>query len=167
MMNFGIIRVLSILAFALLVANAASASQEQAKATAAPTEKKQSATASAPTFTDYRGVRIGMSATDVRSKLGKPKIKDKSQDLFVFDENESAQIFYDDQEKVYAISIDYSGKSSDAPSAREVLGKEVTARADGSIYERKPYPDAGYWLSYNRTSGDQPQVTITMQKIPN
>jgi len=146
------IRILFVVAAALLLSSVASASQDKT---------------SAPAFTEYRGIRIGMTADEVREKLGKPKIKDKSQDFFVFAENESAQIFYDDQEKVYAISIDYSGKNVDIPSAREVLGEEVAARADGSIYERKQYKDAGYWLSYNRTSGEQPQVTITMQKIPN
>jgi hypothetical protein len=119
----------------------------------------------APAFAEYRGARIGMTATEVREKLGKPKSKDKSQDLFAFGENELAQIFYDDQEKVYAISIDFTGKNNDAPTAREVLGEDIASRADGSIYQRKNYEDAGYWLSYNRTSGDEPQVTITMQKI--
>ena len=121
----------------------------------------------APSFTEYRGARIGMTATEVREKLGKPKSKDKTQDLFVFGENESAQIFYDEQEKVYAISIDFTGKNNDAPTAKDVLGEDIAAKADGSMYQMKQYQDAGYWLSYNRTSGDEPQVTITMQKIPN
>ena len=121
---------------------------------------------SGPAFTEYRGVRIGMSATDVRQKLGKPKVKDKAQDLFVFTDNESAQIFYDAQENVYAISIDFTGRNNDAPTAREVLNEDVAAKADGSIYRMKQYSDAGYWVSYNRTSSEPPQITITVQKIP-
>jgi hypothetical protein len=124
------------------------------------------ANVSAPVFTDYRGVRIGMAATEVRQKLGKPKIKDKSQDFFVFTENESAQIFYDAQENVYAISIDFTGRNNGAPTVREVLNEDVAAKTDGSIYRMKQYSNAGYWVSYNRTSADPPQVTITMQKIP-
>lgn len=120
---------------------------------------------SGPAFTDYRGVRIGMSATEVRQKLGKPKVKDKTQDLFVFTDNESAQIFYDAQENVYAISIDFTGRNNGAPTVREVLNEDVAASADGSLYRMKQYADAGYWVSYNRTSSDPPQVTITMQKI--
>ena len=107
-----------------------------------------------------------MSATEVRQKLGKPKVKDKRQDLFVFNDNESAQIFYDAQENVYAISIDFTGRNNDAPTARAVLNEDVAARADGSMYRMKQYSNAGYWVSYNRTSNDPPQVTITMQKIP-
>ena len=126
----------------------------------------QLAKASGPAFREYRGVRIGMAATEVRQKLGKPKVKDKSQDLFVFTENESAQIFYDEQESVYAISIDFTGRNNEAPTAREVLSEDVAARADGSMYRMKQYSQAGYWVSYNRTSNDPPQVTITMQKIP-
>jgi hypothetical protein len=119
-----------------------------------------------PAFTEYRGVRIGMSATEVREKLGKPKVTDKTQDLFVFNDNESAQIFYDAQEHVYAISIDFTGRNNDAPTVREVLNEDVTAKPDGSMYRMEQYPNAGYWVSYNRTSSDPAQVTITMQKLP-
>jgi len=27
------------------------------------------------------------------------------------------------------------------------------------------YPEAGYWVSYNRIAGDKPIVTITVQKM--
>ena len=136
-----------------------------------PDQQKTTATSSElarfsdPAFTEYRGLRIGMAATEVRQKLGKPKVKDKSQDLFVFTENESAQIFHDPQENVYAISIDFTGRNNGAPRAREVLNEEVATRADGSTYRMKQYANAAYWVSYNRTSSDPPQVTITMQKI--
>jgi hypothetical protein len=118
-----------------------------------------------PAFTEYRGIRIGMTANEVREKLGKPKLKDKAQDLFVFTDNESAQIFYDAKENVYAISIDFTGRNNSAPTAREVLNEDVAARPDGSMYRMKQYSNAGYWVSYNRTSSDPPQVTITMQKL--
>jgi hypothetical protein len=157
-----------IVLYAILIANiTASAGYQEPAKTTASAEKVGLANTVAPSFKDYRGARIGMTATEVREKLGKPKRKDKTQDLFVFGENELAQIFYDDQEKVYAISIDFTGKNNGAPTAKDVLGEDITAREDGSIYQRKQYQDAGYWLSYNRTSGDEPQVTITMQKIPN
>ncbi len=138
--------------------------QDQQKPTTAASGEL--ATTNGPAFTEYRGVRIGMSATEVRQKLGKPKVKDKTQDLFVFTENESAQIFYDAQETVYAISIDFSGRNNGAPTARAVLNEDVAARADGSMYRMKQYSDVGYWVSYSRTSSDPPQVTITMQRIP-
>jgi hypothetical protein len=88
------------------------------------------------------------------------------EDLFVFGENESAQVFYDEKENVYAISIDFTGRNNDAPTARAVLNEDIAAREDGSMYRLKQYADAGYWVSYNRTNSDPPQITITMQKIP-
>lgn len=106
-----------------------------------------------------------MTTTEVRQKSGKPRIKDNSQDLFVLGANESAQIFYDEDKKVYAISIDFTGRNNDAPTPTDVLGEDIKPRADGSMYRLKHYSDAGYWVSYNRTNGDPPQVTITMQKI--
>jgi hypothetical protein len=127
--------------------------------------KDASKKANLPALTEYRGVRIGMSAMEIRQKLGKPKETDKTQDLFVFSDHEMAQVFYDDEQKVYAISVDYMGKGSDAPTAATILGQDVEAKADGSIFEQRRYPDAGYWVSYNRIDGASPHVTVTMQKI--
>jgi len=132
----------------------------------ASTKGAVSAKASGPKFTEYRGVSIGMTTDDVRQRLGKPKQQDKTQDLFVFSNSESAQIYYDEQQKVYAISIDFSGKGNAAPTAIEILGQDITAKADGSIYQMQQYPAAGYWVSYNRSAGDSPVITVTMQRIP-
>jgi hypothetical protein len=46
-----------------------------------------------------------------------------------------------------------------------VLGTELQAKPDGSMYQLNRYPEAGYWVSYNRTAGDKPIITITMQKM--
>ena len=117
-----------------------------------------------PVFTDYRGVKIGMTAEEVRSKLDGLN-KGEAQDFLVFSERESAQIYYDDKGTVTAISIDYFGADSNAPSPDAVLGVGLQAKADGSMYQLNRYPEAGYWVSYNRTAGDKPIVTITMQKM--
>lgn len=117
-----------------------------------------------PMFDDYRGVTIGMSANEVRSKLNNIK-KGDGQDLLNFSEHETAQIYYDDKGKVTAISIDYIGDNSGAPTPETVLGTTITAKPDGSMYQLNRYSDAGYWVSYNRTAGDKPIITITMQKM--
>ena len=122
------------------------------------------ATTNLPVFTDYRGVRIGMTAEEVRSKLDGLK-KGEGQDFLVFSDRESAQIYYNSEGKVIAISIDYFGGNSNAPSPDAVLGVGLQAKADGSMYQLNRYPEAGYWVSYNRTAGDKPIVTITMQKM--
>ena len=121
--------------------------------------------APAPVFTDYKGVSVGMSAEDVRSKLDHLKEKDKLQDFFVFSDNESAQVFYDDKGKVKAIAVTYIGDDHNAPSPKAVLGEEIQVKPDGSVYELKRYPAAGYWVAYSRTAGNDPVITVTVQKI--
>jgi hypothetical protein len=141
-----------------------STSEEMAKASPAATATNEAA-ANVPVFKDYRGVKIGMSAEEVRAKLDRLKDGGPAQDFFVFSDRESAQIYYDKDRKVTAISVDYFGGESNAPLPDAVLGVDLQAKPDGSMYELKRYPDAGYWVSYNRTAGDKPIVTITIQKI--
>ena len=135
--------------------------QEVAKVNSSTTT---AAKPNAPLFDDYRGITIGMSADDVRSKLNNVK-KGNGQDLVTFSEHESAQIYYDDKGKVTAISIDYFGDNSAAPTPEAVLGTTIQAKPDGSMYQLNRYSEAGYWVSYNRTAGAKPIVTITMQKM--
>lgn len=117
-----------------------------------------------PSFHEYRGVALGMVTDDVRKKLGNPKDKGEEQDFYVFDEKETAQIVYDQTHKVVTISADFL-KTSGVLSAKEVFGAEVEAKPDGSVYKMVRYTKAGYWLSYNRTGGASPLITITLQKI--
>ena len=137
--------------------------QEEVATAENPTASK-TATANTPVFTDYRGVTIGMAADDVRSKLDRIK-EGTRQDFLVYSERESAQIYYDDKGKVMAISVDYFGENSKTPTPEAVLGTTLKPKADGSMYQLDRYPDAGYWVSYNRTAGDKPIVTITIQKM--
>jgi hypothetical protein len=116
-----------------------------------------------PVFKEYHGVTIGMSADEVRSKIDRLKESER-QDLLVLSNKESAQIYYDDKGKVMAVSIDYLDESL-APAPESVLGTTITANENGSMYQLKRYPEAGYWVSYNRTRGDKPIVTITMQRM--
>jgi hypothetical protein len=117
-----------------------------------------------PLYVEYKGVSIGMETGEVRKKLGAPTDKSDAQDFFAFSDKESAQVYYD-KGKVMAVSVNYVGDGSGAPLPKVVLGTEVEAKADGAMYKLVRYPDAGYWVSYNRTGGDDPLVTVTMQKI--
>ena len=133
-----------------------------------PAERIQlndTAIATAPVYKDFMGVTLGMEANEVRERLGHLKDKSERHDFFVFSESQSAQIVYDDHGKVTVISIDYVIKDDGAPSPESVLGEAVPAKPDGSIYLLKRYPAAGYWVAYSRTAGDNPIVTVTMQKI--
>jgi outer membrane protein assembly factor BamE (lipoprotein component of BamABCDE complex) len=114
---------------------------------------------------DYRGVQLGMTADEVRKKLGAPKDKGDEQDFYVFNETETAQVVYDSTHKVITISADFLNPGSSVPTAKQVFGSEVEAKADGSVYRMVRFTKAGYWLSFNRTGGTSPLTTVTFQKI--
>jgi hypothetical protein len=154
------------LVFAATVADGqtvSSPAEQEEVATAVNLSPGNAATPGGPVFKDYRGISIGMSVEEVRGKLDGLN-KGEGQDFLVLSERESAQIYYDKQGKVIAISIDYLG-GSNAPAPNAVLGAALEAKADGSMYQLNRYADAGYWVSYNRTAGDKPIVTITIQKM--
>ncbi len=138
----------------LLFADAAS----QTKNSAPATEAKSS-------LFNYRNVSIGMKADDARKALGEPKEKADDQDFYVFAETESAQVYYDAGRNVTAISITYFGDLSKVPSAKTVLGEDALPKADGSIFKTVRLPKAGYSVSYSKTAGDAPTVSITLQKF--
>ncbi len=117
-----------------------------------------------PLFREYKGVTIGMPAEECRKKLGTPQDKGEQQDFYAFSDNETAQISYDAQHQVAAIAVIYVGADK-APVAKSVLGADLSAKPDGSMYRLVRYPKAGYWVSYSRTAGDSPLVIVTIQKI--
>jgi hypothetical protein len=120
-----------------------------------------------PAFSDFRGVRLGMPAEETRKKLGSPKDKSAEQDLYIYNDTQIVQVFYDKAGAVSAISIDYMNGASGIPTSKDVLGSDTEAKSDGSMYKMVRYPKAGYWVSYSRTAGSEPTTTVTMQKIGN
>ena len=148
----------------LIVFSVTNAQTAQQQEVAVNSKASSTAAANVPVYADYRGIKIGMAADEVRSKVNGIK-KGDAQDFLTFSEHESAQIYYDDKGKVTAISIDYIGDKNGAPTPEAVLGAAIEAKPDGSMYQMNRYHDAGYWVSYNRTAGDKPIVTITMQKM--
>lgn len=157
----------AVLLLSFSVSNGQSSSSQTTQEDVATVLNPKSSTpaaANVPVFTDYRGVTIGMTADQVRAKLERLNTGDR-QDFLAFSEHESAQIYYDKKGKVTAVSIDYFGDTSKAPTPEVVLGMSLTPKADGSMYKMNRYRKAGFWVSYNRTAGDNPIVTITMQKF--
>ena len=112
----------------------------------------------------FRGVKIGMATDEARKKLGSPRDKSPEQDFYVFNDNEAVQIYYE-KGAVSAIAIDYMSGANSVPSPKDVLGADAQAKPDGSIHKVVRYPKAGYWVSYSRTAGTEPTITVTMQKI--
>lgn len=140
------------------------ASNNVAAATAAPVANTEGAT-DAPAFQEYKGVRIGMTAAEARQKLGSPTDKGDAQDFYLVSEKESVQVMYDKEKKVSAIALIYMKAGANAPPAKTVMGTDIEAKPDGSLYKLVRYPKAGYWVSYSRTAGNSPIVSVTMQKM--
>jgi hypothetical protein len=141
----------------------AGARAQKARAAAAPLQARAVIT-DEPLYSEYKGIRIGMTASEVRKKLGEPTQKSDEQDFYAFNEKELAQIFYDNAQKVKAISVDFMGGTG-ATGYKEVVGSKIETKVDGSMYKIVRYPKAGYWVSYNRAAGEAATVTITIQKI--
>ena len=114
-----------------------------------------------PFYKEYRGIRLGMTATEVRTKLGEPGFKSDEQDFYVFSANETAQIVYAAQ-KVVTISTDYTGGVG-APEYKAVVGNGLLlTRPDGSVFRMVTYDSEHFWVSYNKSNSMVPTVTITI-----
>lgn len=162
---------LSALTFPAAAQQSQSSTPSQVTATAqAPAQTgsaaQQALAAPQPLYGEFRGVRLGMTAEEVRRKLGKPEQKSDVMDFFEFSDRERARVYYDEDKKASAVIATYVGKNSEAPGPAAVLGAEVESNADGSMYKMVTYKQAGYWVAYSRTAGDSPLVMITMQKTP-
>jgi hypothetical protein len=120
-----------------------------------------------PVFHDYRGVKIGWVADEVRKKLGNPANKGDEQDFYIFGEKETAQVFYDKATRqVTAISVDFINGAGEVITPQQVFGADFEGKPDGSKSKLVRYPKAGYWVSYSRTAGDSPIITVTIQRLP-
>jgi outer membrane protein assembly factor BamE (lipoprotein component of BamABCDE complex) len=114
-----------------------------------------------PLYKEYRSVRLGMTAAEVRAKLGEPALKSDEQDFYVFSEKETAQVAYDAAQKVVTISIDYAGGVG-APDYKSVVGEGLQQRPDGSVFRMVTYDSERFWVSYNKSGATVPTVTITI-----
>lgn len=116
-----------------------------------------------PLMTDYKGVRIGMTADEAHAKLGKG-LKVDNHEFFVFSDRETAQLLFDSANKVIGISVDFLGGVG-APDYRTVVGPDINVKPDGSMYKMVRYENLGFWVSYNRTANSSVvMVSVTIQK---
>ena len=120
-----------------------------------------------PRYREYRGVRLGMTAAEVRHALGTPKESDGRQEFYVFSDTEMVQVFFDTRRNVWAVTVSYMGEQNKAPTAEKIFGGPVEVKPDGSVYKMVKYERAGYFVAYSRDAGDAPFVTVVMQKLTN
>lgn len=119
-----------------------------------------------PIYAEYKGVHLGMTVKEVRTKLGEPALtalKDNEVDYFIISETETAQIGYDAAWKVKVVSVDYQNGTG-APAPRSVVGAELEPRENGTLYRVTYYDSLGFWVSYSRITSPVTIVTITIQK---
>jgi hypothetical protein len=117
-----------------------------------------------PPFHGFKGVAIGMTVADARQKLGNPTDKSDVQELYSINDKQIVQVYYDGG-KVSAISLMFTNAGADALTPRAVFGSDIEAKPDGSIYKLVRYMKAGYFVAYSRTAGNEPMVSITIQKL--
>jgi hypothetical protein len=156
-----LVRFVLVLATQALLAFSLSFATAQAQRRAAA----QNGDEETPVFHEYRGVQIGMAADEARKKLGGAKDKSEEQDFFVINDKETAQVVYDKAHKVSAISVDYLSGAADVPTPRAVVGSDIQPKPDGSLNKLVRYQKAGFWVCYNKTAGDSPMISVTIQKI--
>ena|SRR5215213_9845567 len=155
--NFWLLNRALLVVISFTIAGVCQAQTSQKRAALAPEED--------PVFHEYRGVKIGWIADEVRKKLGSPANKGEEQDFFMFGEKETCQVMYD-KGQVSAISVDFMNGAKEIITPQQVFGADIDAKPDGSKYKLVRYPKAGYWVSYSRTAGDTPIITVTIQKLP-
>jgi hypothetical protein len=120
-----------------------------------------------PLWQSYKGVTIGMPATEARAKLGAPKSENGDDWSYVFSDTETAEVMLDAQKKVRAVTVMFSEDHQNPPKFEEIFGKGVTVqpKPDGMIYKLIRYADAGYWVSYSRLAGEKAMVIVMIQKL--
>ena len=118
-------------------------------------------------FLDTWGASVPqqLAFADARAKLGKARDTSDAEDYYVYSDNETVQVQYDTDKTVKTISVNYIGSNPSAPAAKLVFGSDAEAKPDGGIFKMVRYPKAGCWISYNKTTGDNPMVVVTMQKM--
>ncbi len=145
----------------LLFALAGLVSNGQSKAPGTGTSKAH-AQAQQQLYMEYRGVRLGMTAVEVRAKLGEPAMKSDEQDFFVISADETTQIAYNAAHKVVTISTDYVGGVG-APDYKTAVGEGMLlTRPDGSLFKMAMYDAERFWVTYNKSAATVPTVTITI-----
>src|SRR5215213_11568197 len=110
--NFWLLNRALLVVISFSIAGAAYGQASQKRANLSPDEE--------PVFLEYRGVKIGWVADEVRKKLGNPANKGEEQDFYMFGEKETCQVLYDKTSKVTAISVDFMSGASEVITPQQV-----------------------------------------------
>jgi len=120
-----------------------------------------------PLIRDLLGITVGMTASDIKKKLGKPESADAT-GMYFRKDGPDVQLQFGTDGKAEMIALMYSAGDKGAPELAEVLGSDYKADPpqNGRIYEALRYPAAGYSIRYSRSKvGDGNMTIITMERI--
>lgn len=117
-----------------------------------------------PLYSEYKGIRLGMTADETRAKLGAPMLKADDGDFYIFSDKETLQLVYDVDHKVKTISVDYTDGIG-APDYKTVVGGELEMTSSGGLYKMRRYDSQGFWVTYHRSAGPVVIVTVTIGKM--
>jgi hypothetical protein len=158
----------SVILFALPAAAQIAEKEEVSSVVAA--QPAVEAAAPAPFIDDVSGVSVGMTADEVKDKLGKPESSDASSMYYELDGSKTLRLRLDADKKVSLIAAMYMGNDANPPKVTDVFGPDVNIEPgeNGSVYKMVRYPSAGFWVAYSRlNAGGDPLTTITIQKLRN
>jgi hypothetical protein len=151
-------------ALALLLAAVSAAAQQPAPETAppaAPTSVTTAPPAGAKVMRDYRGVKLGMKAEEVRAAMGKAELSQPDKDRFIIKGDDRLTVYYDGG-AVKAIQL-YIVDPKNAPAWADVVGDaEIIEMESGAKRARRDVPEEGFWVSmYQSKDGAMTTVTIS------
>lgn len=89
--------------------------QTATKAAISSEKSRKPKTATMPALQNYKDIKIGSTADEVRDKLGKAVIDDKDGFYYEFDDAERVQIQLDADKKIRLISVTYTSESKKSP----------------------------------------------------
>ena len=79
----------------------------------------------APAISSLKGVSVGMTKAEVKDVLGKPKMSDKTSMNYTFSKTETAQIGFNEKEKVRTIAVIYQKGDETDPSFSDIFSHDV------------------------------------------
>ncbi|HYE73963.1 MAG TPA: hypothetical protein VEF04_11565 [Blastocatellia bacterium] len=138
------------------------AASEAKPVTQEQTPSSQSTQPALPVLRQYRGVKLNMTADEVKAAMGQPVRSNKDQEEYKLSGDDLMTVHYDTQGKVKTIQL-YFSDASHAPGWKEVIGDaEIQQNASGSRFARVTVPAENFWVTmFQSQNGTVTTITIS------
>jgi hypothetical protein len=110
---------------------------------------------------EFRSVKLGLKAGEVRALMGQPELAEKDKERYKLGGDDRLTVYYD-QGTVRAIQL-YFTNPAQAPAWAEVVGDaEVQQHENGSRRARRAVSEENFWVAmYQNKSGTMTTITIS------